>query len=109
MFFFNPKDQAAIHLGLVTVENRSGQVDGQWHTWIDYNRFHELVRAGGFRCGMFFFWWTKNNWEGEAHRISMGLVDLRKHDKHTKIDPNVGKYTNYIYMDGMGKGKDIQI
>lgn len=79
-----------IRLGLV-VENRSGQVDGQWHTWIDYNRFHELVRAGGFRCGMFFFWWTKNSWEGEAHKISMGLVDyLRKHEQNTKINPNVG-------------------
>eukprot|EP00434_Breviolum_minutum_P003242 symbB.v1.2.002853.t1/scaffold130.1/size334612/4 len=34
------------HSCIVLLANKKFKVDGQWHTWIDYNRFHELVRAG---------------------------------------------------------------
>lgn len=34
------------HSCIVLLANKRFKVNGQWHTWIDYNRFHELVKAG---------------------------------------------------------------
>ena len=33
-------------LSNATVTFVGGQVGGTWHTWIDYDRFHELVASG---------------------------------------------------------------
>lgn len=34
------------HSCIVLLANKRYKVDGRWHTWIDYDRFHELVKAG---------------------------------------------------------------
>merc|ERR1719333_2059656 len=31
------------HSCIVLIANRRFKVDGRWHTWIDYDRFHELA------------------------------------------------------------------
>lgn len=34
------------HSCIVLLAHRKYHVDGRWHTWIDYDRFHELVESG---------------------------------------------------------------
>jgi len=34
------------HSCIVLLAQKKFKIDGQWHTWIDYARFHELVSAG---------------------------------------------------------------
>jgi len=33
------------HSCIVLIAHKRFKVDGQWHTWIDYDRFHELVNS----------------------------------------------------------------
>eukprot|EP00405_Crypthecodinium_cohnii_P012756 CAMPEP_0206431186 /NCGR_PEP_ID=MMETSP0324_2-20121206/7225_1 /ASSEMBLY_ACC=CAM_ASM_000836 /TAXON_ID=2866 /ORGANISM="Crypthecodinium cohnii, Strain Seligo" /LENGTH=668 /DNA_ID=CAMNT_0053897087 /DNA_START=63 /DNA_END=2069 /DNA_ORIENTATION=+ len=34
------------HSCIVLIANKKFKIDGQWHTWINYDRFHELVDSG---------------------------------------------------------------
>uniref|UniRef100_A0A7S2AHM4 tRNA wybutosine-synthesis domain-containing protein n=1 Tax=Alexandrium andersonii TaxID=327968 RepID=A0A7S2AHM4_9DINO len=34
------------HSCIVLLANRRFKIQGQWHTWIDYDRFHDLVAEG---------------------------------------------------------------
>ncbi|CAE7714912.1 TYW1 [Symbiodinium sp. CCMP2456] len=34
------------HSCIVLLAHKRYKVDGRWHTWIDYDRFHELVKSG---------------------------------------------------------------
>lgn len=34
------------HSCIVLIANKKYKIDGQWHTWIDYERFHQLVSEG---------------------------------------------------------------
>lgn len=34
------------HSCIVLIANKKFKINGTWHTWIDYGRFHELVAAG---------------------------------------------------------------
>jgi tRNA wybutosine-synthesizing protein 1 len=34
------------HSCCVLIANKKFNVDGAWHTWIDYPKFHELVKSG---------------------------------------------------------------
>merc|ERR1712232_1097746 len=34
------------HSCIVLIAHKRFKIDGQWHTWIDYDRFHELATAG---------------------------------------------------------------
>lgn len=32
------------HSNCVLVSNKKFKIDGEWHTWIDYDKFHQLVK-----------------------------------------------------------------
>ncbi|CAK0858581.1 unnamed protein product [Prorocentrum cordatum] len=34
------------HSCIVLLAHKKFKIDGQWHTWIDYDRYHELVNSG---------------------------------------------------------------
>lgn len=34
------------HSNCLLLANTKFKIDGQWHTWIDYEKFHELVESG---------------------------------------------------------------
>jgi len=34
------------HSNIVLIANKRFKLEGRWHTWIDYEKFHELVRSG---------------------------------------------------------------
>merc|ERR1711933_431884 len=34
------------HSNITLIANKRFKIDGEWHTWIDYDRFHELVNKG---------------------------------------------------------------
>jgi len=40
------------HSCIVLLANRRFHIDGRWHTWIDYERFHDLVAEGRDFCAL---------------------------------------------------------
>ncbi|CAJ1398365.1 unnamed protein product [Effrenium voratum] len=74
------------HSCIVLLANKRFKVDGRWHTWIDYDRFHQLVREGrDFDASD--YWAPSPNWAlyGSEEAVRQLAFDFLRRPVHVHI------------------------
>merc|ERR1719436_946380 len=79
------------HSCIVLIAHKSFKVDGQWHTWIDYDRFHELVNKGE-EFSAKDYWAPTPDWAVYGSQAQgFDPVEKRKYHNRTKRRAKEGK------------------
>lgn len=72
------------HSCIVLIAHKSFKVNGKWHTWIDFDRFHELV-ANGEKFTASDYWAPTPDWAlYGSDAQGFDPVDTRKYHNRTK-------------------------